>query len=195
MLLPNQLTALRIILTPVFFFLFLSDSGILKQISLLVFFIAAITDWYDGWLARKFNYITAWGKFMDPLADKILTSAAFLAFVFIGMLELWMVIAIIARDLIITILRSVAEYQKKSFYTSRSAKVKTFLQMAFLYYLLMIYISTTVDWIYKGNEVFFDSLLEPKLVYGIMLTVTILTVYTGITYLIKNRFVIKNLFL
>ena len=82
MILPNQLTVLRIILTPVFVYLFLMDDPVLKQISLGVFIIAAITDWYDGWLARKFNYITAWGKFLDPLADKILTSAAFFSFVF-----------------------------------------------------------------------------------------------------------------
>jgi len=77
MVLPNQLTTLRIILTPIFFFLFISDNPLLKQIALIIYFIAAITDWYDGWLARKFNYITNWGKFMDPLADKFLTSAAF----------------------------------------------------------------------------------------------------------------------
>ena len=63
MILPNQLTVLRIILTPVFFVLFLSNYPVLRQISLIIFIIAALTDWYDGWLARKFNYITTWGKF------------------------------------------------------------------------------------------------------------------------------------
>ncbi|MEJ2506510.1 MAG: CDP-alcohol phosphatidyltransferase family protein [Ignavibacteriaceae bacterium] len=69
MTLPNQLTILRIFLSPVFLFLFLQDEPMLKQISLIVFIIAALSDWYDGWLARKFNYITEWGKFMDPLAE------------------------------------------------------------------------------------------------------------------------------
>jgi len=68
MVLPNQLTILRIILTPVFLFLFLSNDPVYNQIALAVFIIAALTDWYDGWLARKFNYITNWGKFWDPLA-------------------------------------------------------------------------------------------------------------------------------
>ena len=81
MTLPNQLTILRIILTPIFLYLFLSEDPLLIQISIGVFIVAALTDWYDGWLARKFNYITDWGKFWDPLADKILTSAAFLGFV------------------------------------------------------------------------------------------------------------------
>jgi len=66
----------------------------MKQISLAIFFVAALSDWYDGWLARKFNYITEWGKFMDPLADKILTSTAFIGFVLVGLLEWWMVAVI-----------------------------------------------------------------------------------------------------
>src|SRR5690606_21497049 len=101
MVLPNQLTILRIILTPVFFILFILDNSIYKQLSLLVFIIAALTDWYDGWLARKFNYITSWGKFWDPLADKILTSSAFVGFVLIGIIDLWMVIIILLRDFLI----------------------------------------------------------------------------------------------
>ncbi len=146
MILPNQLTVLRIILTPIFLFLFLSEDPLLVQISLGVFIIAAITDWYDGWLARKFNYITEWGKFMDPLADKVLTSTAFLGLVFVGILELWMVLLIVFRDLLITVLRLFADYRKVSFTTSISAKLKTFVQMIFLYYLLFIYTAQTIDW-------------------------------------------------
>ena len=133
MVLPNQLTTLRIILTPVFLFLFLSENPILKQISLAIYILAAITDWYDGWLARKFNYITTWGKFMDPLADKVLTSTAFFAFVAIGVLELWMVLVVVFRDLLITGLRLFADWQKKSFTTSKLAKAKTLVQMIFIF--------------------------------------------------------------
>ncbi|MFH0733769.1 MAG: CDP-diacylglycerol--glycerol-3-phosphate 3-phosphatidyltransferase [bacterium] len=194
MILPNQLTVLRIILTPIFFILFLQDSNLAKQISVVVFVIAAITDWYDGWLARKFNYITSWGKFMDPLADKILTSAAFLGFVFIGVLPLWMVLVIIIRDFLITGLRSFAEYKKKSFYTSRSAKIKTFVQMAYIYYLLMIFALKTIDVLYVGNEKLFELLLDKDMVYYSMFGITIFTVFTGITYIFKNRFLIKGLY-
>ena len=98
MIYPNQLTVLRIILTPVFYFLFRTGDPLLVHISMGVYIVAAFTDWYDGWLARKFNYITEWGKFLDPLADKILNSAAFFAFVYLDMLELWMVIIIVIRD-------------------------------------------------------------------------------------------------
>ena len=115
MVLPNQLTVLRIILTPIFLYFFLSDDPVMIQISSVIFVIAAITDWYDGWLARKFNYITDWGKFLDPLADKILTLTAFYGFVVIDVIPFWMVIIIIIRDMGITLLRIYAEIKKKSF--------------------------------------------------------------------------------
>ena len=81
---PNQLSLLRILLTPVFLILFLSENLFYKKLSLLVFFIAIFTDWYDGWHARKYGEISKAGIFLDPLADKILTSAAFLGFYFLG---------------------------------------------------------------------------------------------------------------
>jgi CDP-diacylglycerol---glycerol-3-phosphate 3-phosphatidyltransferase len=194
MILPNQLTVLRIILTPVFFILFITGEPLLVQLSLLVFIIAAITDWYDGWLARKFNYITEWGKFMDPLADKILTSTAFFGFVFVGILDLWMVILIILRDIIITGLRSYADYRKVAFTTANSAKWKTFFQMFFLYYLLLIYTARTCKTIYGGNEKLFAGLFDPQLIFWLMLAITVFTVYTGITYILSNRLLIKRLF-
>ncbi|MBU2494858.1 MAG: CDP-diacylglycerol--glycerol-3-phosphate 3-phosphatidyltransferase [Bacteroidetes bacterium] len=193
MILPNQLTVLRIILTPVFVFLFLMDDPVLKQISLGIFIIAAITDWYDGWLARKFNYITAWGKFLDPLADKILTSAAFFAFVYLDVLSLWMVIVIVARDFLVTFLRMYADMKKKSFATSRLAKWKTFIQMFFLYYLLAAYILQTVQWIYKGNEKLFEVLTNPLFIYITMFSITIITAYSGFQYIYRNKKLIISL--
>ena len=195
MVLPNQLTVLRIILTPVFLVLFLSENSSYKQLSLVVFIIAAITDWYDGWLARKFNYITNWGKFMDPLADKILTSTAFLAFAFLGVLEMWMVILIIIRDFLITGLRLYAEYKGDRMSTSHIAKWKTFLQMVFIYYLLLVFTLKTVESVYNGNEYLFSILTDHRFIYITMLFVTILTIITGITYLYSNRRLIKRLFI
>ncbi|MCU7495147.1 MAG: CDP-diacylglycerol--glycerol-3-phosphate 3-phosphatidyltransferase [Ignavibacteria bacterium] len=187
MVLPNQLTVLRIILTPVFLFLFISDEPLLKQLSLAVFIVAAVTDWYDGWLARKFNYITNWGKFMDPLADKILTSTAFFAFVFLGVLQLWMVVVIVFRDFMVTFLRLYADTKGESMSTSYMAKWKTFIQMAFIYYLLAVDTLQTVGWIYRGNESVFRMLMNPELIYICMLVITILTIYTGVAYLFTNR--------
>ncbi len=194
MILPNQLTVLRIILTPVFLFLFLADDPALKQASLVIFILAAITDWYDGWLARKFNYITAWGKFMDPLADKILTSTAFFAFVFLDVLEFWMVLVIVIRDFLITGLRLFAEFKGYNMTTSISAKWKTFIQMVFIYYLLLVYVFRTIEIIHTGNEEIFKILLDQKFIYFTMLAITLFTLYTGITYLISNRKLLLNLF-
>lgn len=194
MVLPNQLTILRIILTPIFLYLFLSSDPLLIQISLAVFFVAALTDWYDGWLARKFNYITDWGKFWDPLADKILTSSAFIGFVCVGLLPLWMVILIILRDLLITLLRVFAESRGYNFITSYYAKWKTLLQMIFLYYLLILYVGINTKEIYKGNEVLFNNLLNENLIYFVMLVITVITVHSGITYLTKNKHLISKLF-
>ena len=94
--LPNQLTLLRVLLTPVFVALLLSTTPLYLQLSLVVFVIAALTDWYDGWAARRLGYVSRWGKFMDPLADKILSAAALLAFAWIGLINSWMVWLIIA---------------------------------------------------------------------------------------------------
>ena len=183
MILPNQLTILRIILTPVFVWLFLSDYILLNQISFFVYVIAAITDWYDGWLARKFDYITKWGQFLDPLADKILTSSAFLVFAAIDVLELWMVIVIIVRDFLITGLRLYADMKEKTFTTSRLAK----------WNLLAVFTLQTVNAVYDGNEYIFNALTDKTFIYLTMLAITIFTLFTGISYLYKNRLLIKNL--
>jgi len=194
MTLPNQLTILRIILTPVFLYLFLSNSPINIQISLVVFFIAALTDWYDGWLARKYNYISDWGKFWDPLADKILTSTAFIGFVLVGLLPLWMVLLIIFRDLVVTLLRVYAESRGYNFVTSYYAKWKTLLQMIFLYYLLLLYVGLNTKEIYLGNENYFQFFANKEIIYFVMLTITIVTVHSGITYIVKNKHLIEKLF-
>jgi len=194
MILPNQLTVLRIILTPVFYLLFRTGEPLFVQISMGVYIVAAFTDWYDGWLARKFNYITEWGKFLDPLADKILNSAAFFAFVYLDILSLWMVVIIVIRDFLITGLRAVADYQNISFITRKSAKWKTFIQMAFINYLLFVYTFSITNEIYVGNEYIFELLMNNDLIFYSMLFVTLLTLYTGIEYIYKNISLIKKMF-
>ena len=133
-------------------------------------------------------------NFLDPLADKILTSSAFFAFAFLDILELWMVLVIVGRDFLITFLRFYAEFKKKSFSTSKSAKWKTFFQMFFIYYLLVVFVFKTVKWIYEGNEKIFYILTNELLIYLIMMFVTFFTFLTGIQYLFKNRKLILSLF-
>ncbi len=194
MTLPNQLTVLRIILTPVYLFFFLSDNPTNIQISLGIYIIAALTDWYDGWLARKFNYITEWGKFWDPLADKILTSVVFIGFVIVDLLPLWMIILVIIRDLSVTLLRVYADNRGYSFRTTYYAKWKTMLQMIFLYYLLILYVSKSTIEIYSAYQNLIDVLLNQDLIYFVILVITIITVHSGISYLLLNKSLIKQLF-
>lgn len=193
MVLPNQLTILRIVLTPIFVFFFLQEQETYRQISLVIFFIAAITDWYDGWLARKFNYITNWGKFWDPLADKILTAGAFFSLVHVGLLELWMVLIVVFRDFTITLLRGYADKRKISFATSRYAKWKTFFQMFFLYYLLLAYVLSSTVYIREHYPEIIEVLLNSDLIFYGMLMVTLLTLHSGYRYFVENRHLIKKL--
>lgn len=194
MTLPNQLTILRIVLSPVFLFLFLLEQSLMKQISLIVFIIAALSDWYDGWLARKFNYITSWGKFWDPLADKILTSAAFIGFALVDLVPLWMVIIIVGRDLLITLLRIFADKKEYPFTTSYYAKWKTMLQMFFLYYLLVLFVIKNSPEIYKNYSDIISMLLNKDFVYYTMLLITIITFHSGYLYVKQNWLIIKKLF-
>lgn len=193
MTLPNQLTVLRIILSPVFLYFFLSDVVWMKQASVAIYIVAALSDWYDGWLARKFNYITSWGKFWDPLADKILTSSAFIGFAIVDLIPWWMVIIIVGRDVIITLLRVFADMKNYNFVTSYYAKWKTLLQMIFLYYLLILYVAQFTPEI---NSIYGDiitTLLNKQLIYLVALIITIITFHSGLLYVIRNWKIIKLL--
>ena len=194
MTLPNQLTILRIILSPVFLYFFLSDVIWMKQVSVAIYIVAALSDWYDGWLARKFNYITSWGKFWDPLADKILTSVAFIGFAIVDLIPWWMVLVIVGRDVIITLLRVFADMKNYAFTTSYYAKWKTLLQMVFLYYLLILYIAQFTPEINLVYGDLISSLLNKELIFFIALLITIITFHSGVLYIIRNwKIIIKLL--
>jgi CDP-diacylglycerol--glycerol-3-phosphate 3-phosphatidyltransferase len=180
---PNQLTIFRIILTPVFVVLFIETDPSYRLMASIVFFIAAFTDWYDGYYARRFQSVTRWGQFMDPLADKILVSSALLVFAFMHYIYWWMVIIIITRDAIITYLRSFALHIGKPIITSNVAKWKTFIQMGFVLGFL-IYIN-----IPGLPSVHLSDVKNPWLLWTTitLLVVVCLTLYSGTHYLIVNR--------
>ena len=192
--LPNQLTLLRILLTPVFALFLLSESSLNKQVSLIIFVIAALTDWYDGWAARKLGYISRWGKFLDPLADKILSSVALLVYVSLGLVDAWMVWIVIGRDFLITGLRSYAEYRNQPIVTSKGAQAKTFGEFVVIYYILILYVGKSVPIVYENFGYTIESLMHPQVLFGMMLLVTISTVGTGIAYLYNNRKFLRELY-
>src|SRR5512135_59693 len=181
--LPNQMTLLRIVLTPVFVVMLLSSSPLARQASLAVFIIAALTDWYDSWIARKMGYVSRWGKFLDPLADKILSSAALLTYVALGLVDAWMVWIVIGRDFLITGLRSLAEFRGKPIVTSRGAQAKTFGEFVVIYYILILYVGRSVPMVYDRFGPTIDTLMHPQVLFGMMLLVTLSTVGTGLAYL------------
>jgi len=180
---PNQLTILRIFLTPLFLYFFIQDSFLAIRIGTIIFSLAAATDWYDGYIARRQNIVSRWGQFMDPIADKILISSAFIAFAYLGYVYWWMVITIIFRDFVITYLRMYALHRGKSIVTSYLAKWKTFIQMLAVF-ILLIYLN------FPGADLYSLEKYPPGYSHWISLVflfVTALTVISGIQYLIENR--------
>jgi CDP-diacylglycerol---glycerol-3-phosphate 3-phosphatidyltransferase len=186
MTLPNQLTALRILLTPIFVWLITSDTPAMRVYGIIVFVFASLTDLYDGYHARKYGLTTRWGAFMDPLADKILITAAFLYFVFQNLMPLWMVLVIAMRDVIVTALRLYAEWKDKPVVTSRSAKIKTLFQNILAYLLLLLSLLKERAFFGESLSGFADIALRHSWVYWSMLSLTIYTVYTGIAYSTEN---------
>jgi CDP-diacylglycerol--glycerol-3-phosphate 3-phosphatidyltransferase len=191
--LPNKITIGRIIAAPFFMIFLLIDNMYVRYLATLLFIVAALTDAYDGYLARKTGVITGFGKFMDPLADKILVSTAFIAFVALGYVRTWMILIIILREFLVTGLRSMAAYKGVIIMPSYVAKWKTGCQMTVII-LILVYInlkSTLVplgyDWgIFTGNSVF--------MIFDVMIFITmLLTVGTGIDYLIKSAFLLKGI--
>jgi CDP-diacylglycerol--glycerol-3-phosphate 3-phosphatidyltransferase len=190
---PNRLTLVRIFLAPLFVFLFLIDNVYARLSALIIFALAALTDLVDGWLARKYSITTGFGKFMDPLADKILISSALVAFIALGYAKLWMVLPIIARDFFITGLRSLAAYKGVLIVTTGFAKVKTALQIIAVGAILVFINLKTFLPLWDINWGIFT---DPAVItaFDVMLFVTmVVTVWTGIDYLIKNFYLLKGM--
>ena len=136
--LPNKLTVLRVIMVPFFVFFMLADAGgaANKWIALALFCVASLTDMLDGKIARARNLVTNFGKFMDPLADKLLVCSAMICLIPSGKLEAWIVIVIIAREFIISGFRLVASDSGIVIAASYWGKFKTVSQMAMVIVLI-----------------------------------------------------------
>lgn len=173
--LPNKLTIFRVILIPFFvFFLLAPYFGVVgKYIATAIFILASLTDYFDGHLARKYNLVTNFGKFMDPIADKLLVCSALICLVELDRLPAWIVLIIIGREFIISGFRQVASDNGVVIAASYWGKFKTTFQIIMVvvlilhfdwpYYdwleILMIYIAlaltliSLVDYIWKNKEV------------------------------------------
>ena len=182
--LPNLLTIIRMALVPVFIvFFYLGQGGarIFCVMALVVFVFASITDAIDGYIARKRGLITNFGKLMDPLADKVLTTAAFIVFVDMHIIPAWMVVVILAREFAITGLRGVAASEGVVIAADFSGKLKTVFQMVAICVILLAYAVS----IAPMAEAAFDFIFGAGIV--LMWVAVALTVYSGIEYLWKGR--------
>ena len=185
---PNILSVVRIILSPAFLLLFSTQDFKLKFWGFIVFFFAVLTDWYDGWHARKYKSITNFGIFIDPLADKVLTSFAFYFFYISGIMPLWMLIIVILRDIFVTLLRSYDEYKGMTMKTSYVAKTKTFLQMTYIFIVLLLLLGLSSDIVPEYGGAIRSFLYDSALNYSIMLLITLITLYTGVDYIVRKQY-------
>ncbi len=184
--LPNIISLTRVILAPLFIYLMLTNDVGYMILACFLYLVAAITDYIDGWYARKFGLITKWGQFFDPLADKILTTSAFIVFYIFDIMPLWMIIVIVFRDAITTMLRIITWKRKKMINTSFLAKLKTTVQMIFIASILvLIFIKLTGVFDIFPETV--DLIIYSKWVYYFMLFLTILTIWTLIDYIYSNK--------
>ena len=170
--LPNKLTIIRILMVPVFVLFLLTELGgrFNNLITLVLFVTASLTDLLDGYLARKNNLVTNFGKFMDPLADKLLVCSALICFVATKQLPAWMVIVIIAREFIISGFRLIASDEGVVIAASYWGKVKTTVQMIMIIALIIEFpYAMVIAW-----------------------AAVILTVVSLADYLVKNIDVIKK---
>jgi len=135
--LPNQLTILRVVLIPFFVFFLYTDKPVTNIAATIIFVFASLTDYVDGYLARKYEIVTDFGKILDPIADKILVASSMIVLVEVGRLAGWIVILMLARDFAIGALRNYAASRGVVIAAGFSGKLKTVLQMLGLTFLIL----------------------------------------------------------
>ncbi len=191
--LANKLTMIRIFLVPVFLiFITVEDIPYGSIIATVVFIIASLTDQLDGHIARSRNQITNFGKFMDPLADKLLVTAALVSLVELNLVAGWAVVVILAREFAVSGLRTLAASDGIVIAASWWGKIKTVTQMiAILLLLLKVNINTSANAINFINN---NSYLNSFFTYvpeTIMFIAVLITIISGIDYFVKNKHVIS----
>ncbi len=182
--LPNKLTILRLILVPFYVFFMLTDFFMMSSVvALLIFIAAGLTDTFDGRIARKQNLVTNFGKFADPLADKVLVSAAFVCAVSLGRMQAWICVVILAREFAVSGLRLVAAGNNRVLAASKWGKIKTIFQMI------------TCGFLTLDAQMLIENIGWSSVVYDVYHIVTIvllyiallLTIVSMIDYFVKNR--------
>ncbi|MBM6870896.1 CDP-diacylglycerol--glycerol-3-phosphate 3-phosphatidyltransferase [Pseudoflavonifractor phocaeensis] len=164
---PNKLTLLRILLIPVFLVILYIDFPYHQYVALAVFILASATDFVDGYLARRDHQVTDFGKFMDPLADKMLVMSAMLWFVEVGRMPAWALLIVVVREFGVSGLRLVAVDNGRVIAAGWSGKVKTFSTMVGIC-LMLLPVPAVVD-------------------HLVVAVIVVTTVYSGVEYFVKNK--------
>ena len=187
---PNKLTVARILITPVYLALILWASLPHRfLIATLVYSIAAITDAIDGKLARKNNQITNFGKLLDPIADKILTTSALLAFMQLGLCNIWIVMIVLTREFTVASIRMIAAADGVVIPANIWGKLKTVSQMTFTIVIMLL--GEVYSILAAYNSVWYGKMPALALISNILLWITaVLTVVSGVIYVIDSKKVI-----
>lgn len=182
--LPNLISIFRVVASPFVVVLLLSDDTKLKLYGAILYAIAAFSDFLDGWLARKMNLVSSWGRFFDPLADKFLTVGVFLALVFMGIANGILVAIIIARDIFTTYMRVIADRMNSPIRTSMTAKTKTLIQMLYLSGIIVIIM---IDTSRADSPAIMDWLLARNIPDVTLFFITLLTLWSTYEYIRDNK--------
>ncbi|NQT96004.1 MAG: CDP-diacylglycerol--glycerol-3-phosphate 3-phosphatidyltransferase [Candidatus Omnitrophica bacterium] len=184
--LPNKLTISRIGLTFVFMFFLFTRWPYGKVAALITFALASFTDYIDGRIAKERGLVTDFGKFMDPIADKILLLAAFLAFVEMKLVPAWCVVIIIFREFIILGLRVLGIIKGHIVAASRAGKHKTVSQVITVFFILVYLVVREHA---RGLDIWTNriEIVSKNVIFLLMLVTVVLTLASGISYLIKNK--------
>ena len=193
--LANKITMFRVILAFVFVMLFipaLDKIWWIKLLALIIFIFAAVSDFLDGFIAKRDNTVTDFGRLMDPIADKILVLSAFGAFLQLNLIELWMFIIIVSREILVTSLRLFALNKGKVLSAARAGKHKTVSQMSAILVILCFIVFKEIVLKYYTWNPDWEKVFRQGIFFLMLFTVA-LTLYSGLSYLWENRKVITRL--
>jgi len=189
--LPNVLTIFRIAASPALMILLLVEGASARLAALILFVLAGLSDLLDGIIARSTDQVTGFGRFMDPIADKLLISMALISLVALRVVPAWMVLVIIGREFLIMGLRTLVAYRGEVMESSGMAKAKTFLQALAVSVILL---ALVLDDLSVKDMIFSPYLSLQTVGQWLLLLAMAMTVLSGLDYIYKSRWLILNLF-
>lgn len=185
--LPNILTVSRILATPLFLVMLFAETPFWRGGAVVIFLLASLTDLYDGRLARARDCVTEFGRFMDPLADKVLVTSALVALALERVVSTWLVAPIVIRDVLITGMRMYGLYQGRMMETSRLAKWKTTVQLITVIVILTLVGVQEFSAYYEWHGLQAAWVWMPLMNNGLMAAVLLLTLMSGSHYFFRTK--------